>query len=65
MKILVLRFSSIGDIVLTTPVVRALAQQVPGAVVHFATKPGYRGLLDANMVNALGLRGDEGRGKLR
>lgn len=48
MKILVLRFSSIGDIVLTTPVVRALKQQVPGAVVHFCTKPGYRGLLEAN-----------------
>jgi ADP-heptose:LPS heptosyltransferase len=48
MKILVLRFSSIGDIVLTTPVVRALAQQVPGAEVHFATKPSYRGLLEAN-----------------
>jgi ADP-heptose:LPS heptosyltransferase len=48
MKILVLRFSSIGDIVLTTPVVRALAQQVPGAEVHFATKPGYRSLLDTN-----------------
>ncbi|WP_035565423.1 glycosyltransferase family 9 protein [Hymenobacter sp. IS2118] len=48
MKILVLRFSSIGDIVLTTPVVRALAQQVPGAQVHFATKPGYRGLLEPN-----------------
>ena len=48
MKILVLRFSSIGDIVLTTPVLRALAQQVPGAVVHFATKPAYRGLLEPN-----------------
>ncbi|MCC3152859.1 glycosyltransferase family 9 protein [Hymenobacter sp. BT770] len=48
MKILVLRFSSIGDIVLTTPVVRALAQQVPNAEVHFATKPGYRGLLEPN-----------------
>ena len=48
MKILVLRFSSIGDIVLTTPVVRALAQQVPGGQVHFATKPGYRGLLEPN-----------------
>jgi ADP-heptose:LPS heptosyltransferase len=47
-KILVLRFSSIGDIVLTTPVVRALAQQVPGAEVHFATKPSYRGLLEPN-----------------
>ena len=48
MKILVLRFSSIGDIVLTTPVVRALARQVPGAQVHFATKPAYRGLLAPN-----------------
>ncbi|MDQ2772206.1 MAG: glycosyltransferase family 9 protein [Bacteroidota bacterium] len=48
MKILVLRFSSIGDIVLTTPVLRALARQVPGAEVHFATKPAYRGLLEAN-----------------
>jgi ADP-heptose:LPS heptosyltransferase len=47
-KILVLRFSSIGDIVLTTPVVRALAQQVPDAQVHFATKPGYRSLLESN-----------------
>ena len=48
MKILVLRFSSIGDIVLTSPVVRALAQQVPGARVHFATKPAHRGLVEPN-----------------
>jgi ADP-heptose:LPS heptosyltransferase len=48
MKILVLRFSSIGDIVLTTPVVRQLKQQVPNARVHFATKPAYRSLLEAN-----------------
>jgi ADP-heptose:LPS heptosyltransferase len=48
MKILVLRFSSIGDIVLTTPVVRQLHQQVPNAQVHFATKPAYSSLLEAN-----------------
>jgi ADP-heptose:LPS heptosyltransferase len=48
MKILILRFSSIGDIVLTTPVVRQLKTQVPGARVHFATKPAYRSLLEAN-----------------
>ena len=48
MKILVLRFSSIGDIVLTTPVVRQLKNQVPNARVHFATKPAYRSLLEAN-----------------
>ncbi|MBF9238344.1 glycosyltransferase family 9 protein [Hymenobacter sp. BT683] len=48
MKILVLRFSSIGDIVLATPVLRALAQQVLGAEVHVATKPSYRSLLEPN-----------------
>ena len=48
MKILVLRFSSIGDIVLTTPVVRAIRQQVAGAEVHFCTKPAYRGLVESN-----------------
>ncbi|PJJ55007.1 glycosyltransferase family 9 protein [Hymenobacter chitinivorans] len=48
MKILVLRFSSIGDIVLTTPVVRALKQQVPGAQVHYCTKPAYRSIIEPN-----------------
>ena len=48
MKILILRFSSIGDIVLTTPVIRAVKQQVAGAVVHFCTKPAYRGLVESN-----------------
>ncbi|WP_045687587.1 glycosyltransferase family 9 protein [Hymenobacter sp. AT01-02] len=48
MKILVLRFSSIGDIVLTTPVLRGLKLQVPGAVVHVATKPAFRGLIEPN-----------------
>jgi ADP-heptose:LPS heptosyltransferase len=45
MKILVLRFSSIGDIVLTTPVLRALHEQVPGAEVHVATKTAFADLL--------------------
>ena len=48
MKILVLRFSSIGDIVLTTPVVRQLKTQLPGAQVHFATKPAYAPLFEAS-----------------
>ena len=48
MKILVLRFSSIGDIMLTTPVLRQLKQQVPGAQVHFATKQAFGSLLEAN-----------------
>ncbi len=47
-KILILRFSSIGDIVLTTPVIRCLKQQLPGAVVHFCTKKQFSGLLEYN-----------------
>jgi len=40
-KFLVVRFSSIGDIVLTTPVIRGLKQQVEHAEVHFLTKKSY------------------------
>ena len=47
-KFLIIRFSSIGDIVLTTPVIRCLKQQVPRAEVHFLTKENYRGLLTGN-----------------
>ncbi|WP_019990532.1 glycosyltransferase family 9 protein [Rudanella lutea] len=47
-KFLILRFSSIGDIVLTTPVVRCLKQQVPNAEVHFCTKKSFAGLLEHN-----------------
>ncbi len=43
-KILVIRFSSIGDIVLTTPVMRALGEQV-GAEVHFLTKPEFSSIV--------------------
>ncbi len=48
MKILILRFSSIGDIVLTTPVVRCLATQLPQAEIHFATKLENKFLLEFN-----------------
>lgn len=47
-KFLVLRFSSIGDIVLTTPVVRCLKKQVDQAEIHYFTKPQYREILEAN-----------------
>lgn len=42
MKILVIRFSSMGDIIYTTPVVRCLKQQIPNAEVHFLTKPAFQ-----------------------
>lgn len=48
MKILILRFSSIGDIVLTTPVVRTVKTQLDKAEVHYATKAQYKELFVAN-----------------
>jgi len=47
LKILVVRFSSIGDIVLTTPVVRMLKKQL-NAQVHYLTKSSYVSLLKNN-----------------
>jgi ADP-heptose:LPS heptosyltransferase len=47
LKILLLRFSSIGDIVLTTPVVRCLKKQL-GAELHYLTKDSFASILEAN-----------------
>jgi len=47
-KVLIIRFSSIGDIVLTTPVIRALRVSWPEATIHFCTKKQYQPLLEAN-----------------
>ncbi len=48
MKVLVIRFSSIGDIVLTFPVLRCLKQQIPNSEVHFVTKKAYSELISAS-----------------
>ncbi|MBK7102575.1 MAG: glycosyltransferase family 9 protein [Flavobacteriales bacterium] len=48
MKLLVLRFSSIGDIVLTSPVLRCLKQQVPELELHMATKTVFGDLVRFN-----------------
>jgi ADP-heptose:LPS heptosyltransferase len=47
-KVLVIRFSSIGDIVLTTPVVRAIKAQVDNVEVHYATKLQFKSIVEAN-----------------
>lgn len=47
-KILIIRFSSIGDIVWTTPIIRCVKQQVPDCELHFVTKAGYAEMLAAN-----------------
>ncbi|MES2776586.1 MAG: glycosyltransferase family 9 protein [Bacteroidota bacterium] len=48
MKVLIIRFSSIGDIVLTTPVIRCLKKQLAGAEIHFLTKYEYRHIVQPN-----------------
>ncbi len=48
MKFLIIRFSSIGDIVLTTPAVRCLKTQVPEAEVHYLTKKAFNGIIASN-----------------
>ena len=48
MKILVIRFSSIGDIVLTTPVIRCLKKQIPNTEIHFLTKTNFVSLVENN-----------------
>src|SRR5215207_7218609 len=48
MKFLIIRFSSIGDIVLTTPVVRCLKQQVISADVHYLTRKSFRDIIEPN-----------------
>ena len=48
MKFLVIRFSSIGDIVLTTSAIRCLKQQIPNAEIHFLTKEKFKAVTIAN-----------------
>ncbi len=48
MKFLVIRFSSIGDIVLTTPVIRCLKKKYIGSEIHFLTKRNFAGIVESN-----------------
>ncbi len=48
MKFLIIRFSSIGDIVLTTPVVRCLKKQIATAELHYLTKESFKNILAPN-----------------
>jgi ADP-heptose:LPS heptosyltransferase len=48
MRLLFIRFSSIGDIVFTTPAIRAAKQQLPGVEIHFLTKQNMKAVTEAN-----------------
>ncbi len=47
-KILIIRFSSLGDVVLTTPVIGALKSAFPGSEISFLTKSQYGDVLRAD-----------------
>jgi len=48
MRLLFIRFSSIGDIVFTTPAIRCAKQQIPGVELHFLTKASMKAVTEAN-----------------
>lgn len=47
-KFLIIRFSSIGDIILTTPVIRCLKKKYPDCEIHYLTKKTFSGIVEAN-----------------
>ena len=44
-KVLIIQLASIGDVVLTSPVVRCLKQQLPEAELHFCTRRAYEPII--------------------
>ncbi len=40
-KILVIRFSSLGDVILTAPLLKSIKENYPGSEVHYLTKSGF------------------------
>jgi len=49
LKILVVRFSSIGDIVLTTPLLRCIKKQLKDAELHYITKQIFLPVIENNI----------------
>ena len=49
MKILIIRFSSLGDIVLSTPVPRLLKKKFPKSEIHIITKKDYSSIYNYNI----------------
>ncbi len=48
MRLLFIRFSSIGDIVFTTPAIRCAKQQIAGVEIHFLTKAAMKSVTAEN-----------------
>ena len=48
MRLLFIRFSAIGDIVLASPALRCAKQQIPGVEIHFLTKKSMKAVTESN-----------------
>mgnify|MGYP006268068357 FL=1 len=48
MRLLIIRLSSIGDIVFTTAAIRCAKEQIPGVEIHFLTKKSLKAVTEAN-----------------
>jgi len=48
MKLLVIRLDSMGEVILTTPVVRCLKKQIQGAEIHYLIQPAYKTIIENN-----------------
>jgi len=47
-KVLIIRFSSLGDIILTTPIIRTLKKQFTNLTLHYLLKDNYNNVLEFN-----------------
>jgi ADP-heptose:LPS heptosyltransferase len=48
LRLLIIRLSSIGDIVFTTAAIRCAKEQIPGVEIHFLTKKSMKAVTEAN-----------------
>jgi ADP-heptose:LPS heptosyltransferase len=48
MRLLFIRFSAIGDIVLASPAFRCAKEQLPGVEIHLLTKRSMKAVTEAN-----------------
>ena len=62
MKVLLIRLSSLGDVVLATSAVEALAEDRPDAEIHVLTKPAFRDVFRNHPAVARCLEWDPGEG---
>lgn len=65
-KILVIVFKGIGDVLLTTPLVRALKKNIPGSEIYFLTKKSSEKILRFNpCLSGVFIREETGFGEIR